>query len=135
MKRLSKAQILQMHNLLIAETGGTGGLRDEGLLDSAVNAPFQTFLGNDLYPTIYQKGVRLCYGLIKNHPFIDGNKRIAAMCFLMFFRMNNIWFRYDCDDLCDLILKIAADRADDSDLLKWVYAHLPSEGDNQTPPY
>lgn len=133
MKRLSKAQVMMMHSLLIAETGGTDGLRDEGLFDSAINAPFQTFADRDLYPSIYQKGVRLCYGLIKNHPFVDGNKRIAVLSFLEFFRANNIWFDYDSDELCTLILEMAAGAADDIDLLKWVYAHLPT--DDTEPPY
>ena len=73
---LSKEQILFMHKQLIDETGGLDGVRDEALLDSAINAPFQKFGGDDLFPTVQQKAARLCFGIIKNHAFIDGNKRI-----------------------------------------------------------
>ena len=78
MIRLSKSQILLLHEQLIAETGGSTGLRDEGILDSALNAPFQTFGGEDVYPSLQQKAARLCFGLVKNHPFVDGNKRIGT---------------------------------------------------------
>ena len=66
MIRLSKTQILLLHEQLIAETGGSSGLRDEGMLDSALNTPFQTFAGKDVYPSLQQKAARLCFGLVKN---------------------------------------------------------------------
>ncbi len=78
MKTLSKRQIILLHEHLLRETGGTAGLRDEGLLDSAVSVPFQTFDDNELFPTITEKAARLCFGLVKNHAFVDGNKRIGA---------------------------------------------------------
>ena len=84
MIRLSKPQILLLHGQLIAETGGSSGLRDEGMLDSALNAPFQTFAEEDVYPSLQQKAARLCFGLVKNHPFVDGNKRIGAHVMLVF---------------------------------------------------
>ena len=77
MKILNKRQILMLHQHLVDETGGSPGLRDEGLLDSALNAPFQTFGDTSAYPSLQQKAARLCYGLVKNHPFIDGNKRMG----------------------------------------------------------
>ena len=90
MIRLSKPQILLLHEQLIAETGGSSGLRDEGMLDSALNAPFQTFGGEDVYPSLQQKAARLCFGLVKNHPFVDGNKRIGAHVMLVFLALNGI---------------------------------------------
>ena len=78
MKKLTKEQILMIHNELIRETGGSVGLRDEGLLDSALNVPFQGFGDVDNFPSLQQKGARLGYGLICNHAFVDGNKRIGA---------------------------------------------------------
>lgn len=90
MIRLSKTQILLLHEQLIAETGGSSGLRDEGMLDSALNAPFQTFGGEDVYPSLQQKAARLCFGLVKNHPFLDGNKRIGAHVMLVFLALNGI---------------------------------------------
>ena len=90
MIRLSKPQILLLHEQLIAETGGSSGLRDEGMLDSALNAPFQTFGGEDVYPSLQQKAARLCFGLAKNHPLVDGNKRIGAHVMLVFLALNGV---------------------------------------------
>ena len=88
MIRLSKPQILLLHEQLLEATGGSSGLRDEGMLDSALNAPFQTFGGEDVYPSIQQKATRLCFGLVKNHPFVDGNKRIGAHAMLVFLALS-----------------------------------------------
>ena len=77
MKILSKRQILMLHAALAARAGSLDGLRDEGLLDSAIHAPMQTFGGQELYPSTLEKAARLGYGLIRNHPFADGNKRIG----------------------------------------------------------
>lgn len=66
MIRLSKSQILLIHEQLIAETGGSSSLRDEGMLDSALNAPFQTFGGEDVYPSLQQKAARLCFALVSS---------------------------------------------------------------------
>ena len=74
MKRLTKEQVLLLHSQLIQEFGGSDGLREEGLLESALASPFQSFGGEDLYPSIQAKAAQLGYGLIKNHPFLDGNK-------------------------------------------------------------
>ena len=78
---LSKSQIRLLHTQLIEQTGGTDGVRDDGLLDSALCAPFQSFDGIDVFPSIQQKAARLGFGLIKNHPFVDGNKRIGAQSY------------------------------------------------------
>lgn len=75
MKLLTKKQIILLHRQLINETGGSDGIRDEGLLESAVLSPFQTFDGSELFPSVEEKAARLDFGLIKNHAFADGNKR------------------------------------------------------------
>lgn len=81
---LSKQQILLLHSQLISGTGGSDGLRDVGLLESAINSPFQQFGNEDLYPTIQQKASRLCFGLVNNHPFItELNLNIHKMIFLL----------------------------------------------------
>ena len=108
MIRLSKTQILLLHEQLIAETGGSSGLRDEGMLDSALNAPFQTFGGEDVYPSLQQKAARLCFGLVKNHPFLDGNKRIGAHVMLVFLALNGIELQHTQTELSDVILQLAA---------------------------
>lgn len=123
MIRLSKSQILLLHEQLIAETGGSTGLRDEGILDSALNAPFQTFGGKDVYPSLQQKAARLCFGLVKNHPFVDGNKRIGIHVMLVFLALNGIELQHTQTELSDVILQLAAGDIQFSDLLDWILTH------------
>lgn len=124
MKVLSKRQILMLHSMLIAQSGGMDGLRDEGLLESAINTPLQTFGGQELYPTVLEKAARLGYGLIHNHPFLDGNKRIGTHAMLVFLDINNIALSYADDDLIAAILRVASGDMDESELLEWLKAHI-----------
>lgn len=124
MRVLSKRQILMLHSMLVAQSGGMDGLRDEGLLESAINAPLQTFGGQELYPTVLEKAARLGYGLIHNHPFMDGNKRIGTHAMLVFLDINNITLSYEDDDLIAAILCVASGDMDDSELLEWLKAHI-----------
>ena len=123
MKKLTKEQILMLHNELIRETGGSGGLRDEGLLDSALNAPFQGFGDVDSFPSLQQKGARLGYGLICNHAFVDGNKRIGAHAMLLFLSVNGIELEYTQNELSDMILDVAAGNLRFEDMVKWIIKH------------
>ena len=123
MIRLSKSQVLFIHDQLIAETGGSPGLRDEGLLDSALNAPFQTFSGKSVYPSLQQKATRLCFGLVKNHPFIDGNKRIGAHAMLVFLALNGVELQHSQEELSDIILMLAAGEIAAEELLRWILSH------------
>ena len=123
MIRLSKPQILLLHEQLVAETGGSSGLRDEGMLDSALNTPFQTFAGKDVYPSLQQKAARLCFGLVKNHPFVDGNKRIGAHVMLVFLALNGIELQHTQTELSEVILQLAAGTLQSSDLLHWILSH------------
>lgn len=124
MKILSKRQILMLHSALVAQSGGLDGIRDEGLLDSALNVPFQTFAEQDLYPTILEKAVRLGYGLICNHPFLDGNKRIGTHVMLVFLEINQLSLSYDDEELISTILQTASGMLDYNGLLNWVKEHL-----------
>ena len=123
MIRLSKPQILLLHDQLVEATGGSSGLRDEGMLDSALNAPFQTFGGEDVYPSLQQKAARLCFGLVNNHPFVDGNKRIGAHAMLVFLALNGIELQYTQTELSDVILQLAAGAIPSSTLLEWILTH------------
>ena len=123
MIRLSKPQILLLHEQLIAETGCSPCLRDEGMLDSALNSPFQTFAEQDVYPSLQQKAARLCFGLVKNHPFVDGNKRIGAHVMLVFLALNGIELQYTQTELSDVILQLAAGTLQSTDLLDWILSH------------
>ena len=120
---LSKEQILMLHSQLIAQTGGIDGLRDEALLESAIKAPFQEFDNKEAYPSIQQKAARLGYGLIQNHAFIDGNKRIGAHTTLVFLALNKIELDYTQKELSDIILKVASGESTFDDLLQWILSH------------
>ena len=120
---LSKQQILLLHSQLISETGGSDGLRDVGLLESAINSPFQQFGNEDLYPTIQQKVSRLCFGLVNNHPFIDGNKRIGAHVMLVFLALNGIELEYTQYELSSTILKLASSEISYQQLTRWIINH------------
>lgn len=125
MIRLTKQQVLYLHGDLVKETGGSEGLRDEGLLDSALNAPFASFGGADVYPSLQQKAARLCFGLVQNHAFLDGNKRIGSHTMLVFLALNGIELQYEQDELSDIILRVASDAASFEDLTAWLIDHQP----------
>ncbi|MDE6608055.1 MAG: type II toxin-antitoxin system death-on-curing family toxin [Lachnospiraceae bacterium] len=107
MIRLTKKQVLMLHTQLIESAGGCDGIRDDGLLDYALETPFQSFSGEELYPSIQSKAARLCYGLVKNHAMIDGNKRIGAHTMLVFLTVNGYELKYTQKELTDLILDVA----------------------------
>ena len=123
MKKLSKNQILMLHTQLIQQTGGSDGVRDYNLLDSALETPFQSFGGDELYPTIQAKAARLGYGLIKNHCMIDGNKRIGTHAMLVFLALNGIELKFTQKELYETILDVAAGNIEYEDLLQWVLDH------------
>ncbi|MGN1432846.1 MAG: type II toxin-antitoxin system death-on-curing family toxin [Ruminococcus sp.] len=120
---LSKEQILLMHKQLIDETGGLDGVRDEALLDSAINAPFHKFDGKDLFPTVQQKAARLCFGIIKNHAFIDGNKRIGTHTMLVFLALNGIEIDYTQKELYQIILDLSSGKLELDSLTHWIIEH------------
>ena len=112
-----------LHEQLICETGGSTGIRDDGLLESALEAPFQEFGGVSVYPSVQQKAARLGFGLIKNHPFVDGNKRIGAHAMLVFLELNGIVLEYSQNELSDLFLSVAASNQNYEDILRWLLLH------------
>lgn len=120
---LTKAQIISMHNLLIKHTGGLNGVKDDGLLDSAINNPFQTFMGDELYPTIQRKAANLCYSLINNHAFNDGNKRIGILAMMTFLELNGIIVECSDNALIKLGLNIASGKYSQDDVLSWIITH------------
>ena len=123
MKRLSREQVLMLHSQLIEEYGGSDGVRDYNLLDSALETPFQSFGGEELYPTIQSKAARLGYGLIKNHCMIDGNKRIGAHAMLVFLAINGIELQYTQKELYETILAVADGGFGCEDVLGWILEH------------
>lgn len=123
MIRFTEDQIKLIYQLLIQETGGSFGIRDENLLDSAINGIYQTFDGKELYPTKEEKGARLGYSLVANHAFLDGNKRIGVHVMLTFLEMNGIHITCTDDELVTLGLGLASGEIDYETLLEWVHEH------------
>ena len=123
MIRFSQEKVLLLHQLLIAETGGSPELRDINLLDSALEGVYQTFDGQDLYPTKEEKGARLGYALISNHAFIDGNKRIGMYVMLTFLEVNGIHMDCANEDVVEVGLGIASGSMKYDALLTWVRKH------------
>lgn len=123
MKTLSKRQVLLLHSSLLEAFGGSDGVRDEGLLESALATPFQTFDGEPVYPSVQSKAAQLGFGLIRNHPFVDGNKRIGAHVMLVFLELNGIELHYNQQELIDIILSVASGETDRQGLLQWILEH------------
>jgi death-on-curing protein len=123
MKKISQKQVLRLHSLAIEETGGIDGVRDNNMLDSALQSPFQTFTGDDIYPTIESKAARLCYSLINNHPFLDGNKRIGILILIIFLEINEIIINCNNNELIDLGLGIASGQYDSNYIESWIISH------------
>lgn len=126
MIRFTEDQIKLIYQLLIQETGGSFGIRDENLLDSAINGIYQTFDGKELYPTKEEKGARLGYSLVANHAFLDGNKRIGVHVMLTFLEMNGIHLKCTDDELVVLGLGLASGEINYETLLEWVHEHKQS---------
>jgi len=116
-------QTLLIHTYLIEVSGGAEGLRDKAALESALSTPFQTFGGEDLYPGKVRKAAALCFGLIQNHPFIDGNKRIGVHLCDVFLELNGIRLDYTDDDLVQLGLSVADGSWKIPDILAWIVRH------------
>ena len=120
---LSKEQVLKLHASLIKATGGSDGIRDEGMLDLALNNPFQSFDGKDLYPSIQAKAARLCFGLVRNHAMLDGNKRLGAHTMLVFLALNGYELSYSQKELSDVILALASGDIGEKEILQWIIEH------------
>ena len=120
---LTKEQIFILHKCIYDRYGGSYGLRDEGLLDSALMAPFQTFAGEDLYPEDKDKIAHMAYALIGNHPFSDGNKRIGALVLLTLLQINGYMVESTNKDLTELIYRVAQGAGNDRDIRVWIEDH------------
>ena len=120
---LSKEQIVKIHMCLIQATGGSDGIRDEGMLDLALNNPFQTFGEKELYPSIQAKAARLCFGLVKNHAMLDGNKRLGTHIMLVFLALNGYELSYGQKELSDMILALASGNIGEQEILQWIIEH------------
>ena len=123
MIKFSKEKVKLVHRLLIEQTGGEGGIRDEGLLESALEACYATFDGKELFPTKEEKAARLGAGLISNHAFVDGNKRIGIYVLLTFLEVNGISVEATDEELVEIGLSLAKGEMKYEGLLAWIRAH------------
>lgn len=116
MIKFTKKRVLFLYQLIVEATGGAFGIRSESLLESAIEAPYQTFDGKELFPTKIEKAARLGYGLISNHPFIDGNKRIGVYIMISFLEVNGVNIDFSDEE----IIRVALDTASG----KMKYEHI-----------
>jgi death-on-curing protein len=123
MKRLTEETVTAMHSKLIAQSGGLDGARDVKMLDASVNSPFHTFGGEYLYPTIQTMAAHLAFSLIKNHPFLDGNKRIGMLSMLIFLEINGILVECTDDELVRLGQGLAESTLNEAELVEWIISH------------
>lgn len=128
MRYLSIEEVLELHRLLRLQTGGAAGIRDFGLLESALAQPMMSFSNQDLYPSLEQKAAALCFSLVCNHPFVDGNKRVAHAAMEVFLYLNGSQLIADTDDAEQTILDLATGKMPREQLLAWVEARIRTSG-------
>jgi death-on-curing protein len=120
---LNKKQVERLHKDLLDATGGLDGIRDSKMLDSALSVAFQTFDGVELYPSTVAKIARIAYGIVCNHPFVDGNKRIGTYVMLVLLELNHIRTDFSDDDIIRIGLELANGKMNDKQLLECILEH------------
>lgn len=117
---ITKDEVVEIHSISIFKFGGVEGVRDEGLLESALAQPFQSFSGVELYPTVEAKACRYAYSIIKNHPFVDGNKRTATALMSAYLRLSGFDFQPCHAELLEAMRGVADGSWDFDALVDWV---------------
>ena len=123
MIKFHQDKVLLLHQLLIEQTGGEDGVRDFGLLDSALEACYATFDGKELFPSKEEKAARLGCGLVSNHAFVDGNKRIGMYVMLAFLEINGISIDVSDEEIITVGLSLAEGKMNYDELLNWIKQH------------
>jgi len=123
METISVEDVILFHEKIIQATGGSDGVRDRGVIESALNRAQQTFDGKDLYEGIEKKVAVTCYSLVKNHGFVDGNKRIGVAVMLLLLRLNRIKVQYPQAELVELGLQSAAGEITEEEIEHWIVRH------------
>lgn len=124
MRCLTLGEVLDLHRRIIEQSGGAEGVRDLGSVESAVAQPQLTFGGEELYPTIESKATALCFSLVMNHAFVDGNKRIGHAAMETFLVLNGLELTADVDDAETVILSLASGKLSRESLLMWVTSQV-----------
>ena len=120
---ITVSEVMQIHEWVVESTGGSAGLRDEGLLISALRRGDMTFDGNELYPTIEEKITAISHSLISNHCFVDGNKRIGVVVLLVLAETYDIELDYTQNELIELGLEVASGVRKEKEILNWILTH------------
>lgn len=123
MKTININQLIEFHRRITIKTGGSDGIRDKGLLESALNRPFTTFGGEDLYNPIEKKIAVVTHSLVSNHGFIDGNKRIGVSTMILLSNLNNINLNFSQDELIELGIGVAESNLSEEDIFNWIVKH------------
>lgn len=123
MIKFSKEKVLLLHQIMAEATGGSSGVRDDALLESAIESAYATFDGIGLYPTKEEKAAKLGFSLISNHAFVDGNKRIGMYIMLSFLDINGVKIEASNDDVVRLGLSVADGSAKYNEILAWIMSH------------
>ncbi len=126
MRYLRLSQVLYLHDRILKESGGRHGIRNQGGLESALALPRQTFGETELYPSILDKAAILCFSLVKNHPFIDGNKRVAHAAMEIFLIWNEMELSASIDEQEQTMLHLASGRMNHQELLAWLQCNIRS---------
>jgi death-on-curing protein len=124
MRYLSLSEVIELHRRIMDQSGGASGLRDLGGLESAIAQPRMTFGGQDLYPTLIEKAGALCFSLVQNHPFVDGNKRLGHAAMEVFLILNGHEIQASVDEQESLILGVASSQVTRENLIAWLSNHV-----------
>jgi death-on-curing protein len=132
MRYLTLEEVLELYQRIIEQSGGSAGISNLNGLESAIAQPQMTFAGEELYPTIVEKAVALGFSLIKNHPFIDGNKRIGHAAMEVFLVLNGFEISAAVDEQEQVILKVASGELGREEFVEWLNKHIvPKPGFQQ----
>lgn len=123
MRILTVEQVIELHSRLIQATGGLDGVRDAGLIESSLSSAFSSYFGIEKYPSIEEKAARLCYSLVNNHAFLDGNKRIGVYVMIIFLELNGIVLNQTDEEIVKLGLGVAASELDYNAILQYIRNH------------
>lgn len=124
MRFLTSEEVVLLHSHIIEQSGGAAGILDLGLLESALAQCRISFGGRDLYPSLAEKAAAICFSIVRNHPFIDGNKRVGHAAMEVFLVLNGYEVDAGVDETEDVILRLAGGRIGREEFLAWVQVHL-----------
>jgi len=130
MRFLTLEQVLNLQQRVVEKTGGATGIRDKGILESAIAQPYMTYNGQDLYPSLIEKVAALGFSLINNHPFVDGNKRIGHAAIEVTLLMNGFEIVANIDEQETVILSVAGNDMTRESFLKWLCEHVQEKATN-----